>query len=159
LFVCFVVVQVSHAYRALSSVSITLYKVNLDLIDTSLGFRIVFNANKHSLAELIPFSISLWLLPDTLNSTRIHYIVTVVDNSKSAWLFYLFAFLFSKTISDREILREPNIERVRVSIRSSRCYYSADIFQRTRVISGYGRRRRRRGRKLFNYKSFRTRTL
>jgi hypothetical protein len=41
-----VVAQVSHAYNAVGRI-IILYKVGLDLIETSLDFNIVFNPKKH----------------------------------------------------------------------------------------------------------------
>jgi hypothetical protein len=60
--------QVLHAYSDIERI-ITLYRVSLDLIETSLDFNIVFNPKKHLLAEFILFCISLWLLLDTFNST------------------------------------------------------------------------------------------
>jgi len=45
------VAQVSHSYNAIGRI-ITLYRVSLDLIETSLDFNIFFNPKKHLLAEI-----------------------------------------------------------------------------------------------------------
>lgn len=76
--------QVSHAYTAIGRI-IILYKVSLDMIKSSLDFKIVFNPKEYLLAQFVQFCSSLWLLSDTFNFT--HYFSKTVA---CTWFFFIY---------------------------------------------------------------------
>lgn len=77
---------------------ITLYSVNLDLIENILNFKIVFKAKKYLLAKLILFWIFLWLLPGEFISTIKYLQFYTISNSMS-FTFMLKSLVFFRDTS------------------------------------------------------------